>query len=179
MTLNQIIAQMVMLAKSHRQIRHVYFADIVEWLSTGRVQYPAMFFDLTGAQISGTNKSTQYSFELWFCDMTNVSAGAGNNEIEVMSDLTAIAEDYAAMLKFDGFAWYVGEESQLSYFREQFTDSVAAVRMTVTIAVPYLTNRCPVPTDYVFAEPKTGGNVMLNENGEFILHEDGTIIKAE
>lgn len=194
MTLNQVVSRLEKLASSHKQVNHVYFGDMVEWLSNGEVLYPAVFIDTAGGAISKDNRATGWDFEVWFCDLANVAENAKGNELEVQSDLTSIAEDYKAMLVFNGYLtdWTVGETSQFSYFKEKFEDIVIAVKMLVHVDTRFDSSRCVVPTDLTF-EPYTsspggscaatnvyagiagenlgGGRVVYLQNGLFFLYD--------
>ena len=157
MTLNQVVARLEKLASSHKQINHVYTGDVVEWLSNGEVLYPAILIDTTTGSISKDNRATGWDFEVWFCDLADVAENTKSNELEVQSDLTSIAEDYKAMLVYNGYLtdWAIGEMSQLTYYKEKFEDIVIAVKMMVHVDIRFDSNRCAVPTDLVF-EPYSG-----------------------
>jgi hypothetical protein len=164
-TLNQIVKRLKDLALSHKQIRHFYEGDPVEWLAQGEVKYVACFVYVTGATLDRTEKQTRYSVEIWFADLENVSADAQGNYLEVQSDLTSIAEDYLAMMKSSVYDedWAIGDSAPIQYYREKFVDWTGAVMMRIDIGLDYLTNRCQVPTELTFENDKDMKNVDLFE----------------
>ena len=193
MTLNQVVTRLKLLASSHDQINHVYFGDVAEWLANGEVVYPAVFIDTAGGAISKDNRATGWDFDIWFCDLADVAENSRGNELEVQSDLTSIAEDYKAMLVFNGYLtdWTVGEMSAFTYFKEKFEDIVIAVKMSIHVDIRFDSNRCVVPTSLTF-EPYTsspancaatnvfagiagqdlgGGRVVYLSNGLFFLFD--------
>jgi hypothetical protein len=147
MTLNQVIQRIKKIAEDHKQINSFRFGDVVEWLSNGEIKYPACFCDLTNSTISRNENQTRHTIEVWFCDLGNVSGESRENEIEVISDLTGIAEDFAALLNYSGYDdWTVENNFQLQHFKEKFEDWTYAVRMTITVSSFFLDDRCQVPT---------------------------------
>lgn len=158
---------------AHKQIKHFFVApEIVEWLGENRVKFPACICIIESAKVDKAIRQTVFQFSFWFVDLTNVSAKAMSNEIEVLSDLTSVAEDFDAMINAPQFEddWTIGQSGTLEYYTEQFTDWVAAVKMTVNIGVDYVSDRCQIPTDLDFTDVAKG--FILGENGEFIIAEN-------
>lgn len=172
MTLNQVITRLQKIALGHKQIYHCFFGDMVEWLSNGNVQYPAVFINMNTGSISKDERRQTWVFDIWFCDAADVSAEAKNNEVEVLSDLSSIAADYKAMLVYSEYLndWTVGETSPLTFYSEKFEDIVIAAQMTVSIDVRFDSNRCQVPTNQIF-ENGSPLNGILSEDGQFLLLE--------
>lgn len=163
LTLNQVLIRLEALALSHKQINHFYFGDMVEWLANGEVKYPAVFVDMQAGSISKDAKQTGWDFEVWFCDLANVSESSRKNEMEVFSDLTSIAEDYRAMLEYNEFRdWYIGESSGLQYFKEKFEDITYAIRLNVHIGKLYDSNRCQIPSTFIFETDPDMPNIVNN-----------------
>jgi len=168
MTLNQVVQRLEQLALSHKQINHFFFGEIVEWLANGDLRYPCCFAEVNPSIISKDDHQTIFSFDIWFLDLVNIDIQTSENEIEVMSDLTSIAEDYIAMLNFTDYQndWTIGTTYQLQYFREKFEDLAIAVKFTVTIGVDNTTDRCQVPAAGVTFESGTAypPQIRIEEN---------------
>lgn len=166
MTLNQILIRLERLALSHKQLHHFYFGDVVQWLANGDVKYPACFVDVTTGSIDRAERLTSYNFNIMFCDLADVAESAKENEIEVLSDLTSIAEDFKAMLGSTDFEdGEIADLSQLTFFKEKFEDVVLAVGMTATIQARFENNRCQVPAEGVtFETPTETTNVSIVNN---------------
>jgi hypothetical protein len=148
MTRNQITQRVKEIAENHKQIRTFSLGDVVDSLeSDNSLSYPVCFVDINSGSISKLEKRTLYTVEIWLCDLVNVNEGAKNNESEVFSDLTSIAEDLFAQFHDPDYSdtWDVATEISLEYFKEKFTDMVGAVKMTVALGSPFLTDRCQVP----------------------------------
>lgn len=151
LTLKQVVKRLETLALAHRQINHFYYGSPVDWLTTGEVVYPALFVQMNSGDISKQNKLKSWDFEFMFCDLCNVSSKAAENELEVESDLTSIAEDYKAMVEYTEYRdWEIGELSPLEYRREELEDIVIGVKMNVRISTDYVSNRCQVPAEATF-----------------------------
>lgn len=168
MTLNQVVQRLEQLALSHKQLNYFFFGEIVEWLANGDLHYPCCFAEINQSSISKDEHQTMYSFDIWFLDLVNIDIQTSENEIEVMSDLTSIAEDYIAMLNYSLYQddWTIGTTYQLQYFREKFEDLTIAVKFTVTIGVDNTTDRCQVPAEGVTFESGTAypPQIQIQEN---------------
>jgi hypothetical protein len=149
MTLNQIVKELTKLGNDHEQINFVYFGDVWERLSNGEVTYPAMFFTLTGATIG--SKEIAYSFSLYFMDRMLMEE---TNETEVLSDMTQVAGDLVAQLRYPEdysiVTWTPSQSMPLSFFTESDPDLLAGVKLDTTLTVPFLNDRCQVPSNYQF-----------------------------
>lgn len=155
MTFNQVVQRLEALGLSHKQINHVFFGEVVEWLHNGDIRYPAMCFDINNSVLSKEDKQMKYTFEIWFLDLVDIDVLANGNQLDVMSDLTQIAGDYMAMLNFVDYQddLTIVPSYNVEYYREKFEDLTIAVKTTVTIGVDYLSDRCAVPASGVIFEP--------------------------
>lgn len=152
MTLNQVIKRIETLALSHKQLNSFFFGDVVNFLTSKGVDYPACFVDMSSAGISKQDRQTTFNLRFWLCDLVNVSENAKDNELEVQSDLTSTAEDIIAMLNFTGYdaTWDISETSPAQYYTEKFEDLVAALSFDVSISVRFRSDRCQVPSTLTF-----------------------------
>lgn len=149
MTLNQIVKELTTIGNDHEQINFVYFGDVWERLSNGEVTYPAMFFTLTGANV--LSKEVGYQFSLYFMDrMLNEET----NETEVLSDMTQVAGDIVAQLRYPTdygkVTWTVNQNLPLTFYTESDPDYLAGVKLDITLTVPFINNRCEVPSNYTY-----------------------------
>jgi hypothetical protein len=109
-------------------------------LSNGDVTYPAMFFGLESASMLA--KQIQYTFSLYFMDR-QLQETEG---LEVLSDMTLVAQDIVAELRNNANEWIVGDNIAMTYFVEEDPDYLAGVRLDVTFTLPSINNRCQIPT---------------------------------
>lgn len=149
MTLNQIVKELTTIGNDHEQINFVYFGDVWERLSNGEVTYPAMFFTLTGANV--LSKEIGYSFSLYFMDRM---LSEETNETEVLSDMTQVAGDIVAQLRYPTdygkVTWAVNQNLPLTFYTESDPDYLAGVKLDITLTVPFINNRCEVPSNYTY-----------------------------
>jgi hypothetical protein len=145
LTLNQTVKQIRDIAQSHFQINTVYFGDVWEFLSQPDNVYPSMFYSLTGSQING--KELSMSFSLFFLDRQLQDE---TNETEVLSDQLLICQDVISMCQHPFFNWNVGDAVTLEFFTENEKDYLAGVKADITILYPMLSNRCQIPTDFIY-----------------------------
>jgi hypothetical protein len=116
-----------------------------ERLSNGEVTYPAMFFTLSGATINA--KNIDYQFSLYFMDRMLMEE---TNETEVLSDMTLIGQDIVAQLRYPKAVWTIGDNAPLTYYTESDPDYLAGVKIDITMQLPYLNDRCQVPSIYTY-----------------------------
>lgn len=145
LTLNQTIKLIKDIASSHFQINSIYFGDVWEFLAQTDNTYPAMFYSLTGASINDRNLDMNFSF--FFLDRQLQDE---TNENDVLSDQLLIAQDILSMLKSPKFSWEIGTTANIEFFTENEKDYLAGVKMDITITYPFLSNRCQIPSDFVY-----------------------------
>ena len=149
MTLNQIVNELTKIGNDHEQINFVYFGDVWERLSNGEVTYPAMFFTLTGATIGA--KEIDFNFSFYFMDRM---LSEETNETEVLSDQTLVAQDFIAQLRYPldygVVTWTCGDSIPMTYFTESDPDFLAGVKCDIALNLPFINNRCQVPTNYTY-----------------------------
>lgn len=149
MTLNQIVKELTTIGNDHEQINFVYFGDVWERLSNGEVTYPAMFFTLTGANVAA--KEIGYSFSLYFMDRM---LSEETNETEVLSDMTQVAGDIVAQLRYPTdyakVTWTLNQNLPLTFYTESDPDYLAGVKLDINLTVPFINNRCEVPSNYTY-----------------------------
>lgn len=149
MTLNQIVKELTTIGNDHEQINYVYFGDVWERLSNGEVTYPAMFFTLTGANYGA--KEIAFSFSLYFMDRMLMEE---TNETEVLSDMTQVAGDVVAQLRYPEdysiVTWTLSQNLPVTFYTESDPDLLAGVKLDATLTVPFINNRCQVPSNYQF-----------------------------
>ena len=146
MTLNNIIQTIESLGNAHQQIKTTFYGNAFDFLSRGAENtYPAFFFDITGASING--KTSTLNFTLFFCDRVLPEQ---SNEQEVLSDQLLTAEDIIAQLHYNDFDFVLQDAVTLDFFTEDTPEYLAGVSATISLDLPYLQNRCVVPTDYTY-----------------------------
>lgn len=146
MTLNNIVQTITNLANAHQQIKSVYFGDLADYLSRGSDNvYPSLYFDLTGGNIA--ERSLVLNFSLYFFDRM---LHEETNETEVLSDMLEVCQDIIAQLRSQSFEFDEGLSATLNFFTEDTPDLLAGVRADITLDLPFLANRCVVPSSYTF-----------------------------
>jgi len=165
MTLNNIISYIQTMAESHKQIKSFFFGLRDEWLSNGDIQYPAMFVELKTAKVSRITRNTTYSFVCVLADLSDVASHAQENEFEVESDLTQIAEDMVSLMQFESDKnsdFQSSKEVILEYFTDTLEDIDIAVGFQFDISTRYAANRCQVPTNFISPNAPTSPFIMAN-----------------
>lgn len=166
MTLKQIIARLKSLAESHRQINTFYYGSFDEFLDGADIVYPAIFCELnSNATVSLTDRLTNYQFNFYFFDLLDVASNSLNNQIEVQSDMSSIAQDYLAMLYDITYKeWEIGEDYVMTIRDYELQDLTCGVSIQVNIGTRFDANLCQVPI-----EGEDLGNFLLVDNTELLL----------
>jgi trimeric autotransporter adhesin len=147
LTLNQTVKLIRDIALSHNQINTVYFGDVWEFLAQTDNTYPAMFYSLTGSQISGKNLAMDFS--LFFLDRQLQDE---SNETDVLSDQLLIGQDIFSMMRYPKFDWKLDEDVSIEFFTENEKDYLAGVKLDITINYPMITDRCQVPSSFSYPD---------------------------
>lgn len=150
MTLNQILSRLKSLALSHKQINYAFFGDPHEFV-TKDITYPACFIQSQPGVINTATKLQTFSFRLYFLDLVHVATDTEENEDEVLSDMSSVADDMFALLMSPTYQddWVISETAVKNLGTEQFDDMLAGVVIDVEISVEYLSNACDIPADDV------------------------------
>jgi len=144
MTLNQIVKRVQSIALSHDQIGSFFFGDIDDMLSVD-VQFPLCFMTVPTSTITGADDVLSCSLLV----MDRQIQG-GNNDVEVMSDMREVALDLLAQMQYNKFdpLWTVLKSANYEFFNERSEDYLAGVKIDFQIKLPYLSDRCQVPTTF-------------------------------
>jgi hypothetical protein len=106
-----------------------------------------MFYTLTGANVA--EKEIGYSFSLYFMDRMLMEE---NNETEVLSDMTQVAGDIVAQLRYPKdygkVTWTLSRNLPVTFYTESDPDLLAGVKLDAVLSVPFINNRCEVPSNY-------------------------------
>lgn len=146
MTLNQIVKTITDLGNAHQQIESVYFGDLADYLSRGTDNvYPSLYFDLIGGSVQ--ERSVVLNFSLYFFDRM---LHEETNETEVLSDMLQVCQDIIAQLRYNYFEFDEGMSATLTFFTEDTPDLLAGVRADISLDIPYIANRCEVPSTYSY-----------------------------
>lgn len=141
MTLNQLVAAIQAIGENHAMIKKTFQGTIVDFLSTENL-YPAMLFDVTGANINGSEQSID--FEMYFFDRI---AQDLNNEMEVLSDQLRIAQDVISAMRDQNNKYELSDTIPISFFVDDTGDVLGGVRLDISINLGYISNRCVIPTN--------------------------------
>lgn len=146
LTLNQVVKQIKEIAEAHDQINTVFYGDFDEFLGMSADNvYPAMYFDLTTANIAGRNLNL--GFSLYFFDRMLAEK---SNETEALSDLLSITQDIIAQLRFNEFEFEMSDNTTLTPITEDTPDLLVAFKADISLELPFTADRCQVPSSYQY-----------------------------
>lgn len=146
LTLNQVVATINNLATAHKQIKSVYFGDLADYLSRGTENvYPSLYYDLTGGSVQ--ERGVTLNFSLYFFDRM---LPEDTNETEVLSDMLEVCQDIIAQLRYNNWEFDEGLTATLTFFTEDTPELLAGVRADITLELPFIANRCQVPTTFIY-----------------------------
>lgn len=145
MTLNQLIDKIQALGNAHEMIATTFNGPVMDRLALGDVTYPLMTFDVNTARIVGSDAS--YDFQMFFIDRLVIDS---ENEREVQSDQMSILQDIIAQLRYPGWDWTVDGTANVQMITDSTPDLLAGVAATITITLPYQSDRCQVPSELLY-----------------------------
>lgn len=143
MTLKEVRILLSDLADDHKQINDFGWGDVWEIGESQSITYPLMYCTIQNSNVTG--KIFNLSLSILFCDLV---FGDNKNEDDVISDQMLICQDIIAQLRSDTFEFTLGNSVNVNFFNERLSDLVAGVQANITLALPYVADRCAVPSDY-------------------------------
>lgn len=143
MTIKEVKSLLNNLANDHKQINDFGWGDVWEIGESKSIIYPLMYCTIQNSNVSG--KTFNLSLSIIFADLV---FGDEKNEDDVISDQMLICQDIIAQLRSDTFDFTLGQSVAINFFTERLSDLVAGVQAEITLALPYVADRCAVPSDY-------------------------------
>jgi len=178
LTLNQIKKQLNSIAVSHSNINHFHFGEMVDFASSGVVDYPALAVERNPFQF--VNNSLRYSFNIYMMDLVHKDA---SNRDEVLSDTLLICLDIIAMLDRDNdFIFSIEKNITFNDFIDSFDEEVSGYWFKLDITVPNPLDNCAVPlssTLEVVEDLVPIIDYLTTDDGSPILTDDGLNIISE
>lgn len=147
MTVTEVKQLLNDLANDHYQINDYGWGDVWEIGESESITYPLMYCTPETSNISLSAKAFNFNISIIFADLV---FGDGSNTDDVISDQLLICQDILAQLKSDKFDFNVSDTVSIEFFSERLSDLVAGVRASITLVIPYVNNRCVVPSDYQY-----------------------------
>jgi hypothetical protein len=143
MTLKEVRSLLNNLVDDHKQINDFGWGDVWELGESQSIVYPLMYCTIQNSNVTG--KTFNLSLSILFCDLV---FGDNKNVDDVISDQMLICQDIIAQLRSDTFEFTLGNSVNVNFFNERLSDLVAGVQANITLALPYVADRCAVPSDF-------------------------------
>jgi hypothetical protein len=143
MTIKEVKSLLNNLAIDHKQINDFGWGDVWELGESKSITYPLMYCTIQSSNVSG--KTFNLSLSILFADLVFEDE---KNEDDVISDQMLVCQDIIAQLRSDTFDFTLGNTVNINFFTERLSDLVAGVQASITLALPYVADRCAVPSDY-------------------------------
>jgi hypothetical protein len=154
MTLNQVIARIKNLSLAHKQVRNFYQGLVSDFLKDKTTNYPSVFIQDNGGNISTGSKETKLSYRMFLLDLVNVSENSKTNEQDVQSDMVSVAMDLIAEMNAQYFDdWSLSPDNQLQLIVENDNDLVAGCMVDFSIRIMFKQNLCEIPTEAITGSP--------------------------
>jgi hypothetical protein len=174
MTLNQIVDRIRQLSLSHLQINSFYFGRQTDF-DANEIVYPAAFLEQQAGSIDRAERQQRFNFRLYLLDLVPESTHSGENETEVLSDMSSVAADMLALMMKPEyqFDWEISDQSNITPVTQTLNDLDAGVFLDIEISVDFIADACQVPATDV------------NPNNDFdmartrILTYEGTGIEGD
>jgi hypothetical protein len=142
MTLNEIVQAIKTLGDDHRIIQTTANSTAIDALDT-ELTYPVMTFTIDTARVNG--QVIVYDVAMFFFDRL---MQGNDNEREVQSDQLEIAKDIIAQLRWGGQPFAINDAANITMFTDSTPELLAGVNVTLSIEIPFASDRCAAPSDY-------------------------------
>lgn len=147
MTITEVKKILNDLADDHLQINDFGWGDVWEIGESKSITYPLMYCTMQNSNISG--KVFNFNISIIFADLVFEDE---KNEDAVIADQMLICQDIIAQLRSEVWDFTLGQNVSITFFTERLSDLVAGVRADISLAIPYVANRCAVPSDYILPD---------------------------
>lgn len=145
MTLNEIVGTITDLGDKHQIIETTHFGPAMDKLAEAEVKYPMFTFDTNGGNIDGA--TLVLTFSMFFFDRLTADR---SNMTDVQSDMLQVAQDIVAQLRWPGWEFDIRQGVQVSLFIDSTPEMLAGVNAQVTLVLPYISDRCAVPSTQTY-----------------------------
>lgn len=145
MTLNELIEKITEFGNNHQIIETTYFGPAMDKLAEADVKYPMFTFDTNGGNIDGA--SLVLIFSMFFFD--RLTADRSNMQ-DVHSDMLQVAQDIIAQLRYPGWDFDIRPGIPIALFDDSTPEMLAGVNAQVTLVLPYVSDRCSVPSTQTY-----------------------------
>ena len=145
MTLNQLVDKIKAIGEAHDMINTTWNGQVIDRLAIGDVVYPLFAFDTQTARIDRSD--AVYNFNMFFIDRLVADS---ENEREAQSDQMGIAQDIIAQLRYPGWDWTVDTSAEVQFVTDTTPDLLAGVALRIAITLPYVSDRCQVPSQLIY-----------------------------
>lgn len=155
LTLNQIIKRFRSLALSHHQLKGFYFLGAREAIDLNPdADFGVCIVQQLPGEINRTEKLSTFRFRVYFLDKTGVSEETNENEQDVVSDMSQVAEDFLSLLYASDyqFDWDITTVNEATPHVEFIENWLAGCSVALGVSVPYLADRCSIPADNIEPE---------------------------
>lgn len=134
-----------MFANQHGQLESFNFGDVESFISSDRIKYRAMNVDLEPGNISSSGNTTSYNLSCVIMDLT--AKELRKDELDVLSDLSSIAEDVVSMIKNPIYQddYWSGDDFPVEYMVGAFQDSLVVLKFPIQINVDFKNDNQIIP----------------------------------
>ena len=147
LTFNQIIRRIRTIATDHLQVKTFGRGLVTDFLTDKTTNYPAVFLQNAGGQISPSRHSSTVSFRMFIIDMVHVSEDSKENELDVQSDMISIGQDLLAQMNRGEYNdWRISSDNSFQLLVETDGDMYAGIYIDFSVTFMYDQNSCAVPT---------------------------------
>lgn len=147
MTITEIKKILNDLADAHFQINDFGWGDVWEIGESESIVYPLMYCTMQNSNING--KVFNFNISIIFADLVFADE---KNEDSVIADQMLICQDIIAQLRSEKWDFTLGQNVSIAFFTERLSDLVAGVRADISLAIPYVADRCAVPSGYILPD---------------------------
>ncbi len=168
-TYNNIIDAFRSLSNAHQQVNSFGVGQPWDINTSGTVNYPMVWAIPQDSRLEGKVYSSNWS--LLFIDLIHSDL---RDDKEVISDMEQVALDFIAQLQHPSYGFDFKPDSiPFRRFSEDGDDLLSGVEIDITIKVPYIYDRCAVPSSIIDTGSGGGGGTngyvtILDINGNFV-----------
>lgn len=141
-TYNELVADLKVLANSHKMVAQTEHGQIADLISTSNFKYPLIYF--LNEYVQGNNNGSYHIFKMHILAASTMKNGLGDM-LEVQSDMLGILQDICSKLQNASVyrnKYAITQDIVYYPFFERFDDNLTGYRAEVYIRVGINKNPC-------------------------------------
>lgn len=146
-TFKQVLSEIKTFAERHYQVHDFRYGDPDQFFANGDLKYVALCCDALPPIVDAEYMRITFMFDVWLFDQANVATKSRASEVDVVSDLIQISQDFISHFKKPSFQNDFTTQN-ITNIQPNFStgeDRTISVNFVAAFEVDFIPNGCIAP----------------------------------